>query len=66
MTGWPWLAAILVLVIYEWYALTRKKVTLSRMMRDAAIKWPLLPFVAGLAGGILAAHFWWPWCPPCP
>lgn len=52
-----WVTALLVLVIYEAYALATGKMTLSRSVwtLDRSQYGSLLPFLAGL----LCGHFFW-------
>jgi hypothetical protein len=58
----PWLLAVAFLLLYEMIALATGRRTLSRMVWNATRAWPPLPFVAGIAVGGLAVHFWWPLC----
>lgn len=52
-----WICALLLLGLYEGYALTTGKMTLSRFVWNAnrGQYGPLLPFMAGL----LCGHFFW-------
>jgi hypothetical protein len=59
----PWLVAVAFLLVYEAWALRTGRRTLSRMVWNATVAWPLVPFVAGVVCGGLAVHFWWHWCP---
>lgn len=59
----PWVIAIALLLAYEWYALTRCKRTLSRMVYDTARAWPFFPYLVGFVVGGLSVHFFWHWCP---
>ena len=64
---WAWTAWLLVIAVsfavLEGYALRSGRTTLSRYVVSASRAWPLLPFVLGLIIGVLANHFFWPWCP---
>jgi hypothetical protein len=58
---WPF---IIGLTVFIWGAidlycyLTPGQTTLSRKVVAWTRRWPLLPFILGLAVGILAGHFW--------
>jgi hypothetical protein len=54
-----WIVAIGVLLGYEWYAITRHKMTLSRAVWNVTARWPLLGAVVGFIVGVLFSHFWW-------
>lgn len=36
--------------------------TLSHFVASLGAKWPLSIWLMGLFAGVLAAHFFWPWC----
>lgn len=57
MAHLAWLAAIGLLLGYEWYAIKYGKMTLSRAVVNTFRAWPLLGFVVGLIAGGLAVHF---------
>ena len=52
-----WIAALLLLAIYEIYALSTNQITLSRAVwtTTRGQYGPLLPFLAGM----IAGHFFW-------
>lgn len=55
-----WFIAIVVtFALFEGYALTHNKKTLSRVIWDLTKGWPPLPFIFGLVVGGLAVHFFW-------
>ena len=59
---WPMIliTAVLVIALVDmWAFYTGKTATLSRKIVDWTKKWPLLPFIMGLAIGVVAGH-WWP------
>jgi hypothetical protein len=59
-----WLAAIAVSFgLIECYAMRRSQWTFSQYVVEFTARWRLLPFVAGAFAGVLAGHFWWPYCP---
>jgi hypothetical protein len=64
----PWiigtLAAIAFFAIWEWAAFKWPKRfnTLSHFVATIGATWPLSIWLMGLFAGILAAHFFWPWC----
>lgn len=58
-----WLAAMLVLLLGEWWLIHKGRPTLSRFMRTTQLKFPLFPYLVGFAVGVLGAHFFWIWCP---
>ena len=43
----------------ETYAVRTGRQTLSAFVWTISVEFPLLPFIAGLFLGGLAAHFWW-------
>lgn len=58
---WPivLITVTLVIVLLDmWAYYTGYQKTLSRKIVEWTKTWPLLPFVMGLAIGILAGHFW--------
>jgi hypothetical protein len=63
-----WIVGIVVAIIFfafaETYAFKHpdRHNTLSRFIASAGAKWPLSIWIMGLFAGILAAHFFWPWC----
>lgn len=59
----PWFIAIVFLLIYEFWALSHKRETLSRMMWSAQVAFPFLEAIVGLVVGGLLVHFFWHWCP---
>ena len=60
-----WLLAIGVLLGYEWYALKRHKMTLSRAVWTLNNAWPMTSTLIGFILGGLLVHFFWHWCPGC-
>lgn len=58
-TLWIVVALIGGFAAFETYALMTGRMTLSRMVWTVTKAFPLLPFIAGLVAGVLAAHFWW-------
>jgi hypothetical protein len=68
MMNLPWEAgiffAIAFFAFWEWYAFkhpTRTN-TLSHFVASIGATWPLSIWLMGLFAGVLAAHFFWPWC----
>jgi hypothetical protein len=59
----PWLIAIVFLLAYEWWALSSHRETLSRMMWQAQLGFPMLEGIVGIVVGGLLVHFFWHWCP---
>ena len=61
--SWVWAGWLIFLVVsfavFEGYALTHNKTTLSRFTWSASKAFPLLPWIAGVVCGGLAVHFWW-------
>lgn len=64
----PWilgtLGAIAFFAYFEWRAFQHpeRQNTLSRYIAMTGKNWPLSIFLMGMFAGILAAHFFWPWC----
>ena len=60
LTWTLWLGAIVLsFAILETVAIRIRGKTFSRVVWDLSSVFPLLPFLAGLVTGVLAAHFWW-------
>lgn len=64
----PWLIlaalAIAAFAFFETRAFRHpeRQNTLSRSIALLGKNWPLSIFIMGMFAGILAAHFFWPWC----
>lgn len=64
----PWiiglLAAIVFFAVFEAIAFRHpdRLNSLSRTVAGLGAVWPLSIWLMGLFAGILAAHFFWPWC----
>jgi len=54
-----WILAIGILLGYEWYAITRHKMTLSRAVWTLVAKWPMFSALVGFVAGVLFSHFFW-------
>lgn len=54
---------ILAWSLYEVAALRRGWPTVSEYAQRLGRAVPFVAFWVGLIGGMLAAHFWGPWCP---
>lgn len=69
MSDLPWIigivAAIAYFAFFEWraFAYPAKQNTLSHFIWTMGRGWPLAIYLMGLMSGILAAHFFWHWCP---
>lgn len=63
MAALAWIACIIILLGYEFFALTTGRRTLSRQMWLWSEAWPLMPWLMGVVMGGLAVHFYWHWCP---
>jgi hypothetical protein len=62
MAGLAWLAAVVILLAYEFWALKTGRKTLSRFMWETGQKWPFFPALIGFVTGGLLVHFFWRWC----
>jgi hypothetical protein len=64
----PWiiltLLAIAAFAVFERRAFRHpdRQNTLSHFIASIGANWPLSIWLMGLFAGILAAHFFWPWC----
>lgn len=64
----PWIIGLLLAMaffaFFEWRAFKYplRQNTLSRVIATIGANWPLSIWLMGLMAGILAAHFFWPWC----
>ncbi|WP_407155163.1 hypothetical protein [Bradyrhizobium sp. STM 3557] len=64
----PWivgaLLAIAFFVVFEFLAFRHpdRFNTLSHCVASVGATWPLSIWLMGLFAGILASHFFWPWC----
>lgn len=59
--GWPWFFAFGFLILFELWAVASERRTLSQRARDAARRYPWLPWAVILATVVLYGHFWWGW-----
>lgn len=56
-----WLVGLLFLLIaYDIYAITHKKITISWIIFTTSQKWPIVPALMGLIVGILIGHLFFP------
>ena len=56
------LAAVLLLLGYEFYALRTNRLTISEYVWAAFRAWPFLGVLTGLVVGSLLTHFFWIVC----
>jgi hypothetical protein len=64
----PWIIGTLVAIVFFAYFEAKafrhpeRYNTLSHYIATMGAKWPLSIWLMGVFAGILAAHFFWPWC----
>lgn len=64
----PWIIGLLIAIAFFAYFEKRAfdfpnaQNSLSRTIASLGKNWPLSIWIMGLFAGILAAHFFWPWC----
>lgn len=64
----PWILGTIFAILFFAYFEKRafdypnSQYTLSHFISTIGKNWPLSIWLMGLLAGILAAHFFWPWC----
>ena len=59
MAGLAWIAAVIILLAYEFYAIATGKETLSARIWRMEKWWPFFGTLVGLIIGGLLVHFFW-------